>query len=126
MRLRRWCVAVLIVAAAAMHGVAIAQGCATEPPPATEAERPDHHPVGRGLPRAAGYRQPDACTDAFWFFDEDRDGFPAPAEPRVFGPQRTIVCASCHTESPPADSAAARSVFLRQDASRLCLVCHVL
>lgn len=94
------------------------------PAPPTEPDNPRHHPVGRELPRSAAYNQPDACGDGFWYFDEDRDGSASAGEPRLYGPQRTIICASCHGDEPVEGYAAASSVFLRQDASRLCLVCH--
>ncbi|MCB1928310.1 MAG: hypothetical protein KDH17_09775 [Rhodocyclaceae bacterium] len=94
--------------------------------PPTEPERPNHHPIGRSLPLAADFRQPDGCTDAFWFFDDDRDGKPDRAETRVFGPDRQVICASCHDAMPPADSAVATQTYLRRDPATLCLTCHAL
>ena len=85
---------------------------------------PRHHPVGRPLPQSAQFNQPTDCGDGLWFFDLNRNGRPEPGEPRLFGPQRVIGCSSCHGESPDAKSPAAASVFLRQDTSVLCLVCH--
>lgn len=109
--------------AAPQFGAALECSVGVAPPP-TEPDSPRHHPLGRSLPDSPGFNQPDACGEGIWFYDQDRDGVAGPSEPRLFGPQKTIVCASCHGEQPPADSPAARTVFLRQDASRLCLVCH--
>lgn len=105
-------------------GVAQAQCQVSVPAPPTEAERPEHHPVGRGLPARDGFVQPGGCTDAYWFFDQDGDGQAGPAEPRLFGPDRTVVCASCHVATPPPGSVTASETFLRQDPRSLCLVCH--
>lgn len=85
---------------------------------------PRHHPIGRPLPGTPDFRQPDGCIDGVWLFDRDRDRRAAPGEIRLYGPQRAIVCASCHGESPDPKSEAAAGVFLRQDVSTLCLVCH--
>lgn len=87
---------------------------------------PRHHPLGRPLPATAGFNQPDRCVDAIWFFDRNGNGTPDPDEVRVFGANRQVDCGSCHGESPLAKSAASASVFLRQDAQTLCLVCHKL
>lgn len=102
-----------------------AAGCVVlVPPPPSQAGFPNHHPVQRGLPESLSFHQPDGCTEEFSFFDQNGDGVAEPSEPRVFGPERWVICASCHDEQPSADSAAASSVFVRQDPSRLCLVCH--
>lgn len=85
---------------------------------------PRHHPVGRPLPATAAFHQPDGCVDGLWFFDENRNGTPDAAEVRVFGANRQVDCGSCHGESPSAKSPASASVFLRQDATALCQVCH--
>ena len=85
---------------------------------------PRHHPVGKPLPRRAEFNQPIGCGDGGWFFDMNHNGLPDPGEPRLFGPQRVIECGSCHGDSPDAKTEAASSVFLRQDVSVLCLVCH--
>ncbi len=105
---------------------AAAQCDVSVPPPRTEPERRNHHPVGRSLPAAVGFRQPDGCTEAFWFFDQDGDGRAGQAEPRLFGPQRAVACGSCHSPEPPAESMAASQSLLRQDPKTLCLVCHSL
>lgn len=94
------------------------------PPPPSQPGLPNHHPVHRGLPESQAFHQPDGCAEGFSFFDQNGDGVAEASEPRVFGPQRWVICASCHDEHPPADSATASRVFLRQDPSRLCLVCH--
>ncbi|MCK9284080.1 MAG: hypothetical protein M0P39_07335 [Rhodocyclaceae bacterium] len=85
---------------------------------------PKHHPMGRPLPATAYFNQPDGCVDGIGFFDENRNGRLDPAEIRVFGSNRQVDCGSCHGESPDAKSAASASVFLRQNAAALCLVCH--
>jgi hypothetical protein len=85
---------------------------------------PRHHPIGRPLPAGRDFNQPDGCIDGVWLFDGDRNRQADPGEIRLYGPQRAIVCASCHGDSPDRKSAASASVFLRQDASTLCLVCH--
>lgn len=85
---------------------------------------PNHHPVGRPLPAGKEFKQPDGCIDEVWLFDQNRNNRADPGEIRLFGQQRAIACASCHGDSPDEKSAAAASVFLRQDASKLCLVCH--
>lgn len=85
---------------------------------------PRHHPIGRPLPQSAQFNQPTGCGAGLWFFDLNHNGSPDTGEPRLFGPQRVVGCSSCHGESPDAKSEAAASVFLRQDARVLCLVCH--
>lgn len=85
---------------------------------------PRHHPIGRPLPQSPQFNQPSECGEGVWFFDLNHNGSPDAGEPRLFGPQRVIGCSSCHGESPDAKSAAAASVFLRQDPRVLCLVCH--
>ncbi len=85
---------------------------------------PQHHPIGRPLPSTAEFNQPDRCADTVWFFDRNRNGAADPGEVRVFGIRRQVDCASCHGESTEAKSTASASVFLRQDAAHLCLVCH--
>ena len=120
--------AVRALLASALGGLAtaaLALECSVGvPPPETEPDNPEHHPVSRNLPRTAGYNQPDRCGEGMWYFDQDGNGRPGPREARLYGPERTLVCASCHTDDPARDSPAATSVFLRQDASTLCLVCH--
>lgn len=83
-----------------------------------------HHPTGRPIPMSDAFHTPGRCTDGVWFFDLNGDGLPDAGEPRVFGPQRVVDCGSCHGDSPDAKAADSTSVFLRLDASRLCLVCH--
>ncbi len=85
---------------------------------------PQHHPIGRPLPSTPEFNQPDRCADTIWFFDKNRNGREDPGEVRVFGVKRQVDCASCHGESAESKSAASASVFLRQDAADLCLVCH--
>ncbi|MCB1886323.1 MAG: hypothetical protein KDH20_01840 [Rhodocyclaceae bacterium] len=102
----------------------MAQCVVTQPAPPTEPESPEHHPVGRELPARPGFAQPDGCTDAFWFFDQDGDGQADDAEPRLYGPRRAVVCGSCHTDAPPDPGGVAFEVFLRQEPATLCLVCH--
>ncbi len=85
---------------------------------------PQHHPIGRPLPPTPQFNQPDRCAETIWFFDENRNGAPDPGEVRLFGVKRQVDCGSCHGESTQPRSAAAASVFLRQDAATLCLVCH--
>lgn len=90
----------------------------------TEELGPRHHPVGRPLPHGPQFNQPTACGDSVWFFDMNRNERPDPGEPKLFGPQRTVACGSCHADSPDATTPTAASVFLRQDPQVLCLVCH--
>ncbi len=117
--------AALVLACAALQPAGAQAQCqVTVPPPPTEPASPSHHPVGRGLPQRIEFSQPDGCTEAFWFFDQNGDGQPDAAEPRLYGPARTVVCGSCHTDSPPAEGGVAFEVFLRQEPQRLCLVCH--
>lgn len=85
---------------------------------------PRHHPIARPLPAGRDFNQPDGCIDGVWLFDRDRNNHADPGEIRLFGVERAIACASCHGDSPDPKSAASASVFLRQDASTLCLVCH--
>ena len=118
--------ALALAVALAISAGAEAQCVIDVPAPPTEAERPNHHPIGRSLPIGRDFRQPDGCTNEFWFFDDDRDGSPDDAEPRVFGPDRQVICASCHDALPPVDSVVATETFLRQDPKTLCLTCHAL
>jgi len=119
--------ACLIVVLAGLGPVPVFAECSVvQPPPPTETESPAHHPVGRGLPRRPDFAQPEGCTDTFWFFDQNHDGLPDEAEPRLYGPERTVVCGSCHTSAPPGEGGVAFEVFLRQEPQRLCLVCHSL
>lgn len=104
----------------------LSQCSVVQPAPPTEPESRAHHPVGRELPRRPDFSQPDGCTEAFWFFDQNRDGLPDEAEPRLYGPERTVVCGSCHTSAPPEEGGIAFEVFLRQEPQHLCLVCHSL
>lgn len=83
-----------------------------------------HHPTDRPLPRTREFNQPDGCIDQVWLFDQNRNQQADPGEVRLFGQDRSLACASCHGESPDQKSGASASVFLRQDAARLCLVCH--
>lgn len=85
---------------------------------------PAHHPVGRPLPATQSFNSPTHCVDGLWFFDQNGNAQPDAGEIRLFGPQRAVDCGSCHGDSPEPKSAQSASVFLRQDASRLCLVCH--
>lgn len=85
---------------------------------------PRHHPVGLPLPADARFNQPDGCIDGVWLFDRNRNRLADAGEIRLFGTQREIACASCHGESAAPKSAASANVFLRQDASTLCLACH--
>ena len=85
---------------------------------------PGHHPVGKPMPASSSFNQPDACGEGIWYYDVNRNGLVDPAEPRLFGLDKMVACASCHGESPDNKSAASTSVFLRQDAAKLCLVCH--
>jgi hypothetical protein len=93
-------------------------------PPEDTGNWPKHHPIGKPLPESPSFNQPDGCGDGFWFFDANRNHRADLAEPRLFGPDKQIACASCHGESASKDSANAASVFLRQNAGTLCLVCH--
>jgi predicted CXXCH cytochrome family protein len=85
---------------------------------------PSHHPIGKSLPQRAEFNQPTRCADGGWFFDLNRNATPDAGEPRLFGPLRVVECSSCHADSPDAKTEASASVFLRQDANKLCLVCH--
>jgi predicted CXXCH cytochrome family protein len=85
---------------------------------------PRHHPIGRPLPQNAEFNQPIDCGNGVWFFDLNNNGRSDPGEPKLFGPLRVTGCSSCHAESPDTKTAASVSVFLRQDAGVLCLICH--
>jgi cytochrome c553 len=85
---------------------------------------PRHHPVGRPLPNREGFNQPAGCIDGVWLFDQNLNLQADSGEVQLFGEQRAVACASCHADSPNPKSAASASVFLRQDAATLCLVCH--
>lgn len=85
-----------------------------------------HHPTGRPIPMSDAFHTPGRCAEGVWFFDLNGNGLPDAGEPRVFGPHRVVDCGSCHGDSPDLKSADSASVFLRLDASRLCLVCHKL
>lgn len=87
---------------------------------------PRHHPMGRPLPGTVNFNQPDRCVDEIWFFDQNGNGVPDAGEIRLFGSNRQVDCGSCHGESALTKSPASASVFLRQDAAKLCLVCHKL
>lgn len=105
------------------------RGCGETGEPYVVEERkrglgPGHHPIGRPLPATASFNAPGRCADGIWFFDQNGNGQADASEPRLFGPQRVIDCDSCHGDSADAKSPQSASVFLRQDASRLCLVCH--
>lgn len=115
-----------LLALALLPGPA-SSACAERPAAIDEAKftlGPRHHPLGRPLPASAGFNQPDRCVDEILFFDQNGNGQPDPGEVRVFGANRQVDCGSCHGESLQAKSAASASVFLRQDAAVLCLVCH--
>lgn len=99
------------------------QSPAALPPESIEAG-PKHHPVGRSLPDLPSFHQPDTCDRGIWFYDGNRNRQPDADEPQLYGATKIIACASCHADSPAPKSATAESVFLRQDASSLCLVCH--
>jgi hypothetical protein len=85
---------------------------------------PKHHPMGRPLPATEGFNQPDACSGAIRFFDQNRNGEADPGEVRVFGSLRQVDCGSCHGEGADALSPPTAALFLRQNAASLCLVCH--
>lgn len=85
---------------------------------------PRHHPVGKPLPPGTQFNQPTHCSDGAWFFDLNHNARPDPGEPRLYGHQRVLGCSSCHAASPDAKTDASASVFLRQDARVLCLICH--
>jgi hypothetical protein len=85
---------------------------------------PRHHPVGRPLPSREGFNQPAGCVEGVWLFDQNLNLKADAGEVQLYGEQRSVACASCHAESPDPKSAASASVFLRQDAATLCLVCH--
>lgn len=106
-----------------------APDCSDLPYPIDESKLtlgPKHHPMGRPLPSTPSFNQPDQCSGAIRFFDQNQNGIAEPAEVRVFGPQRQVDCGSCHSEDAASISAQPAGVFLRQDAAQLCLVCHKL
>lgn len=116
------------LAASLLTGLAAAAPACLNLPYAIEESKltmgPQHHPMGRPLPAQANFHQPDRCIDNIWFFDQNRNGQPDPEEVRVFGANRQVDCGSCHGESTDGKSPTSAEVFLRQDAARLCLVCH--
>lgn len=85
---------------------------------------PKHHPMGRPLPATPAFNQPDRCSGAIRFFDQNHNGQADPAEVRVFGALRQVDCGSCHGEAAAALPPSSAALFLRQDAATLCLVCH--
>lgn len=85
---------------------------------------PKHHPMGRPLPASPNFNQPDQCSGEIRFFDQNRNGIADPDEVRVFGALHQVDCGSCHGEGAESISAGSSVLSLRQDASRLCLVCH--
>ncbi|MBI2307719.1 MAG: hypothetical protein HYU78_10505 [Rhodocyclales bacterium] len=116
----------VVLAAASGHALS---ACADQPFAFDESKYslgPRHHPMGRPLPATASFNQPERCVDAIWFFDQNGNGLPDAGEVRLFGSNRQVDCGSCHGESSLAKSPASASVFLRQDAQALCLVCHKL
>lgn len=120
--------------------VAIAGGFATGPidtaraaldcnapadlPPESRAVNPRHHPVGRPLPELPTYRQPSDCSQGVWFYDDNQNRLADPEEPQLYGGTRLLACGSCHAQSDISQTATAETLFLRQDATNLCLVCH--
>lgn len=123
LRLIRFCFTVVVVLA--WSGVAAADcGPFVSVPPEHAMLGPNHHPVGKPMPDNASFNQPDTCGEGVWYYDANHNEQADPGEPRLFGSDKTIACGSCHAESPDSQTAASMSVFLRQDASRLCLVCH--
>lgn len=93
-------------------------------PPENIGVGPNHHPVGKGLPDNASFNQPDSCGAGVWYYDGNHNGLADPGEPRLYGSEKSVACGSCHAESADAKTEASASVFLRLDASKLCLVCH--
>lgn len=113
-----------IVTGAAAHA---APGCSDLPYAIDEAKYtlgPKHHPMGRPLPATPAFNQPDRCSGAIRFFDQNRNGEADPGEVRVFGSLRQVDCGSCHGEAADALTPSSAALFLRQNAASLCLVCH--
>lgn len=101
--------------------------CSDAPYPIDESKLtagPAHHPIGRSLPDRPDFNQPTGCDGALRFFDDNANGRADPGEVRLFGTKRQVDCGSCHGESAGPLNAEAASVYLRQNASRLCLTCH--
>lgn len=93
-------------------------------PPENLAVSARHHPVGKPLPQQPTFRQPDECDRGVWFYDDNQNRRADPEEPQLYGSDRMLACSSCHAQSDIAQPAEAAALFLRQDASKLCLVCH--
>ncbi len=88
-----------------------------------------HHPVGVAFPdnpEAASLNAPDGTGDGFAYFDRNGNGEPDGDEVRLYGPGRSVECASCHREHDGAVSPGFVPAWLRIDntADALCLTCH--
>lgn len=113
-------------------GLLAAADCNAPSPLGAPATRPlgrQHHPVDRPLPTSPGFNAPTGCGDGFWYFDQNGNTRADPSEPRLFGRERHLACASCHAaDAVPAGGRGAgdvaAAVFLRQDPATLCLTCH--
>ena len=82
--------------------------------------------MGRPLPATPALKQPDVCAQGVWFYDGNANRQPDANEPKLYGATRLVACSSCHGEAAELTAAMSQSVFLRQDARTLCLVCHKL
>ena len=104
-----------------------ATGCSELPYAIDEAKYtlgPKHHPMGRPLPATPAFNQPDRCSGAIHFFDQNHNGQADPGEIRVFGSLLQVDCGSCLGEEAAALTPSSTALFLRQDAANLCFVCH--
>lgn len=115
-----------ILAATSIDSAQAALNCnaPADLPPENLALGPRHHPVGRPLPQQPTFRQPRDCSQGVWFYDDNQNHRADPEEPQLYGSDRMLACGSCHAQSDIAQTAITETLFLRQDASKLCLVCH--
>lgn len=124
---RSACRLIVLVGALMMSAANAAPGCSNSPYAIDEAKYtlgPKHHPMGRPLPATPAFNQPDRCSGAIRFFDQNHNGLAEPNEVRVFGSLHQVDCGSCHGEDATALTPSSAGLFLRQNAATLCLVCH--
>lgn len=93
------------------------------------AEPGRHHPRGVSYPgpRDAQFRAPDRQSAELAWFDRNGNGTADPGEVQLFGPGRTVECASCHREHGSAAGISGPEGHLRvtQRDSALCRECHL-
>lgn len=91
----------------------------------TEAAR--HHPRPAAYPPTgeARYHQPGRQDGDIAWFDGDGNAEPDAGEVQLFGPARSVDCATCHREHGELGQPAIPGTYLRVGMpGALCLVCH--